>query len=242
MNLIRASQARKRLREFSSKSQVQIIQRFFKVQSGGYSEHDQFIGVKVPDTRKVAKEFKGLPLQGVKVLLVSKIHEERLLALIILVNRSQRADPKELKDLAGFYLRNLKHVNNWDLVDVSAEHLLGRYFFSQCSYSETRKILSRLARSKDLWERRISILATFHFIRQKEFKPTFEMAHILLQDEHDLIHKAVGWMLREAGNRDLKAEEDFLRHRYRKMPRTMLRYAIERFPEKRRRAYLKGLV
>jgi len=236
-----ASAARKRLRDFSSIQNAKAAKWFFKTGDGGYSEHDRFIGVKVPNTRTVAKEFRQLPLPEVQNLLRSKIHEERLLALIILVNRSKKASPEELKAITDFYLKNRKHVNNWDLVDVSAEHLLGTYLFQQPIQAQ-RKILVRLAKSSDLWEKRISILTTFHFIRKKEFQLTLQIADLLLNDDHDLIHKAVGWMLREVGNRSLPVEEKFLRTRYMKMPRTMLRYAIEKFPEKRRQAYLKGLI
>jgi 3-methyladenine DNA glycosylase AlkD len=234
-----SSSARKRLRDFSSLKNAQVAKWFFKTDDGCYGAHDRFIGVKVPDTRLVAKEFRELPLTELQSLLSSKIHEERLLALIILVNRSKKAEPSGLKKLTAFYLKNRKHVNNWDLVDVSAEHLLGAFLFAK-SPAKTDSLLLKLARSKDLWERRISIIATFYFIRRKSFVPTFQIADILLLDEEDLIHKAVGWMLREAGNRDHPAEVKFLARRYHKMPRTMLRYAIEKFPEKLRKQYLNG--
>ncbi len=236
-----AANARQRLRDFSSLQQAKTAQWFFKTEDGSYGAHDRFIGVKVPDTRLVAKEFRALPLGELQSLLRSKIHEERLLALIILVNRSKKSDPAELKKLTDFYLKNLKHVNNWDLVDVSAEYLLGAFLFSK-SETKTDPLLRKLAKSKDLWERRISILATFYFIRRKSYRPTFEIAEILLKDPEDLIHKAVGWMLREAGNRDHAAEIGFLKGRYQNMPRTMLRYAIEKFPEQKRLSYLKGTV
>jgi 3-methyladenine DNA glycosylase AlkD len=239
---ISARHARRRLRQFSSSKNAKIAGWFFKTEDGGYSAHDRFIGVRVPKTRVIAKEFQDLKLSETQSLLKSKIHEERLLALIILVNRTKKAEAKLQKDLTKFYLKNLKHVNNWDLVDVSAEHLLGSYLFHQTNPSQTKTILSKLAKSKNLWFRRVSIIATFYFIRKNEFSPTLQIAKVLLNDHHDLIHKAVGWMIRETGNRNLKAEEIFLKTCYKKMPRTMLRYAIEKFPEKRRLAYLRGQV
>ncbi|MGZ5278540.1 MAG: DNA alkylation repair protein [Pseudobdellovibrionaceae bacterium] len=236
-----AVQARKRLREFSSQKNLAAAKWFFKTDDGCYSEHDRFIGVKVPNTRVVAKEFHSLNLTQIKSLLQSKIHEERLLALIILVQRAKKAEPTELKELTDFYLANLKHVNNWDLVDVSAEPLLGAFLFTQPP-ARALTLLSKFARSSDLWYRRVSIIATFYFIRRNSFAITLKIADLLLNDDQDLIHKAVGWMLREAGNRDIGLEQKFLKTRYRKMPRTMLRYAIEKFPEKTRQAYLKGIV
>jgi len=236
-----AAQARIRLREFSSQKNAAAVSWFFKTDDGCYSEHDRFIGVKVPNTRIVAKEFRGLNLKQIQSLLQSKIHEERLLALIILVQRAKNAESAELKSLTDFYLANLNHVNNWDLVDVSAEYLLGAFLFTEPS-SRALTILTKLARSRDLWRRRVSIIATFYLIRRRNLNLTYKIADLLLNDEHDLIHKAVGWMLREAGNRDLSSERKFLQTRYQKMPRTMLRYAIEKFPEKTRKAYLKGTV
>ncbi len=236
-----AATAKKRLRDFATDKNAQIARWFFKTGKGGYSEHDRFIGVKVPNTRLVAKEFLDLPLSQIQILFKSKIHEERLLALVILVLRSKKANPKTLAMLYQFYTKNIQHVNNWDLVDLSAEHVMGRHLFRQ-PRKHVEKILRKLALSSDLWKKRISILTTFHFIREKDFQMTLQMADLLLEDEHDLIHKAVGWMLREVGNRDLKTEENFLRSRYRKMPRTMLRYAIEKFPEAKRQKYLKGQI
>jgi 3-methyladenine DNA glycosylase AlkD len=232
-----AAEARLRLREFSSRRNAETAGWFFKTGDGCYGADDRFVGVRVPDTRVVAREFRDLSLLQIRSLLSSKIHEERLLALIVLVNRARKSPPADLQMYSGFYLRNLDHVNNWDLVDVSAEHLLGGYLFT-LSNASAERALSKLARSRDLWRRRVSIIATFYFIRRGSFALTFKIADLLLADEEDLIHKAVGWMLREVGNRDLDAEERFLRSRYKKMPRTMLRYAIEKFQETKRRRYL----
>ncbi len=232
-----AADAQKKIRSLASAEQAANLARFFKTGPGQYGEGDQFLGVKVPATRKVAREFKGLPLSEVETLLHSDIHEERLLALIILVLQFDKADKKARKQVFDLYVGNTEHINNWDLVDLSAPQIVGGYLESR-----SRKPLDRLARSASLWERRISIVATHWFIRHDDFADTLRIARILLKDEHDLIHKAVGWMLREVGKRDLAALEGFLRPHYRTMPRTMLRYAIERFPEKKRQAYLKGTV
>ena len=230
-----AADARKKIRSLASNEQAAILARFFKTGPGQYGEGDQFLGVKVPATRKVAREFKSLALSEVEMLLHSEIHEERLLALIILVLQFEKADKTTRKQIFDCYVGNTEHINNWDLVDLSAPQIVGGYLEAR-----SRKPLDRLARSASLWERRISIVATHWFIRRDDFADTLRIARILLNDEHDLIHKAVGWMLREVGKRDLAALEGFLGPHYHTMPRTMLRYAIERFPEKKRQAYLKG--
>jgi 3-methyladenine DNA glycosylase AlkD len=202
-----------------------------------YPKDDRFIFVRVPDTRRVAREFRDMPLPQLRKLLLSKIHEERLLALIILVNRARKSSESELAELSAFYLRHLDHVDNWDLVDTSAEHLLGAFLFTKPAVLARKRLLD-LARSSDLWRRRVSMVATFYYIRRGRFAETFAVADVLLNDREDLIHKAVGWMLREVGNRDLRLEEEFLKPRYHNMPRTMLRYAIEKFPEPKRQRYL----
>ena len=207
------------------------MQRFFKTGPGEYGEGDVFLGATVPQARKVAKSHHSCDLDTVRELLHSKIHEERLVGLLILVHKYDSGE----KGIAEFYLEHLKHVNNWDLVDLTAPIILGGHLFST-----SRSLLYRLARSKSLWERRIAIVATYYFIRSDDFGDTLKIAEILLGDDHDLIHKAVGWMLREVGKRDLSALENFLvRHRAR-MPRTMLRYAIECLPEKKRKFYMTG--
>jgi len=196
-----------------------------------------FIGVKVPEQRIVAKQHKNLSLSEVKKLLTSKIHEHRLTALLILTYQFPKLDEKQKQKIADFYLKHTKYINNWDLIDLSAPRILGSFL-----QNKDRSVLYRLAKSKSLWEKRISILSTFCFIYNQDFKDSLAISKILLNDDHDLIHRAVGWALREVGNRNLKAEETFLKKHYKKMPRTMLRYAIEKFPEPKRLAYLYGKV
>ncbi len=217
-------------------SQVAVIsQRFFKTGPGEYGEGDLFLGIKVPVLRRLAREFCAAEATVALALLSSRFHEERVFALLLLMQRYKQADEVERENLYRAYLANTAHINNWDLVDVSAPHIVG--FHLQI---RSRSVLQQLAVSSDLWERRIAIVSTLHFIRSNEFADTLQIAEMLLHDEHDLIHKAVGWMLREVGKRDQSAEEAFLRMHYRAMPRTMLRYAIERFPENLRLQYLRG--
>ena len=183
------------------------------------------------------REFENLPSRGILSLLHSRFHEERLLALLILVRLFERGDDAERQRIHNLYLENTRYINNWDLVDLTAEHIVGAYLMDK-----SKQPLHDLARSTLLWERRIAIVATFHFIRRSEFGPTLRVAGMLLSDTEDLIHKATGWMLREVGKRDMEQEESFLREHYRRMPRTMLRYAIERFPERKRQRYLRGTI
>jgi 3-methyladenine DNA glycosylase AlkD len=232
-----AKAAQQRLRSLGCPEQAAIVARFFKTGPGQYGEGDRFIGVKVPEIRKVAKEFKSLRLPEVECLLHSEVHEERLLGLVILVGQFEKGDDATRKPIYGLYLANTRFVNNWDLVDLSAPQIVGGYLESR-----SRKPLDRLAKSASLWERRISILATLWFIRRGDFADTLGIAEKLLGDREDLIHKAVGWMLREVGKRDVAVLEDFLGDHCRVMPRTMLRYAIERFPEEKRRKYMNGPV
>ena len=224
-----------RLRSLANPQDASSLIRFFKTGPGEYGEGDVFIGVRVPVTRKVAKDFKGLPLGEVECLLRSPIHEERQAALLILVMQATKADAETQKAIYDLYLANTKFVNNWDLVDVSAPRIVGAYLADK-----SRRPLYRLAKSSWLWDRRISILATQHFIRQAEFADTLKLAEILLGDGEDLMHKAVGWMLREVGERDVVVLEGFLDRHCRVMPRTMLRYAIEKLPETKRKAYMRG--
>ena len=232
-----ANEATEALRLHATDERAEASSRFFKTGPGEYGEGDRFLGVNVPDTRRVCRAFRDMPLGEVTKLLSSPWHEERLLALFILVWQFQRAEPKAQRKIYRFYLRHLRFINNWDLVDSSAEHVIGAYLFER-----DKEQLYRWAKSRDLWKRRIAVMATFHFIKRGNYQPTLALAEILLNDPHDLMHKAVGWMLREIGNRDRTVEEDFLRKHYPQMPRTMLRYAIEKFPEKKRQAYLKGRV
>jgi 3-methyladenine DNA glycosylase AlkD len=229
----------RKLRKHADPSSVEILQRFFKTGPGQYGEGDRFIGVKVPGVRAVCRECRGAPLEAIETLLRSSIHEERTLALLMLVDAFKRGDEGERRRIYELYLANTKFINNWDLVDCSAAQIVGGWL-----HGRSKAPLTRLAKSRSLWERRIAIIATFDGIRRGEFDETFRIADLLLldEDEHDLIHKAVGWMLREVGKRDGAAERAFLATRYKKMPRTMLRYAIERFPEKERRKYLNGEV
>lgn len=227
---------KKDLKKVSSKKRAETNARYFKSGPGEYGEGDIFMGVDTPSQRSVAKKyFKEISLKESIELLKSKIHEERATALMILVLKYEKGDEKE--KIYNLYLKNTKYINNWDLVDTSAEDIVGAFLFKK-----SKAPLTKLAKSKDLWEKRISIIATFRFIKENKFSETLRIAKILLNDEHDLIHKAVGWMLREVGNRDLPTEEKFLKQYYKTMPRTMLRYAIEKFPEPKRQRYLKGLV
>lgn len=196
------------------------------------------LGIPVPAQRKVAKKHKALPLTEIKKLLAAKEHEFRFVGLVILVSQYQKADSTGKKKIAKFYLGNLQYVNNWDLVDTSAPQIIGDHFFNHDKRSGAAR-LRTLARSKNLWERRVAIVATQYFIRMNEHEITMEIAEMLLGDKHDLIHKASGWMLREVGKRDVKALEKFLDMHKSRMPRTMLRYAIERFPQSRRQEYLR---
>jgi len=214
------------------------LSRFFKTGPGQYGEGDVFLGIRVPVIRKFSKKYASeITLNSVHKLIQSRYHEERLLALLIMVQQFKTSDTAEQKDLYDLYLSSTEYINNWDLVDLSSLHIVGGWLETR-----NRRPLYRLAESKDLWEKRIAILATFHFIRKNDFVDTMAIAEKLRNDRHDLIHKAVGWMLREVGNRDLATEEEFLGKYYKEMPRTMLRYAIERFPEPLRLAYLKGNV
>lgn len=208
-------------------------QRFFKTGKGEYAEGDKFLGIRVPDLRKCAKEYCDIPIENTLELLRSPFHEARLLALFIMVKRYISKDSTEKGCIYKSYLSHTAYINNWDLVDCSAEHIVGARLFNG-----DKGPIYRLAVSNSLWERRIAVMATFHFIKRNQFSDTLAVAGLLLKDPEDLIHKAAGWMLREVGKRDIRAEEEFLAEFCRKMPRTMLRYAIEKFPETKRKAYL----
>jgi 3-methyladenine DNA glycosylase AlkD len=233
----RPSAIQKELRTLASADTATILQGFFKTGKGQYGEGDIFLGIKVPVLRALAKQHRNAKLEAIQTLLDSKYHEERLFALLLLMQFYQQADEAQQQTAYDLYLGNTHRINNWDLVDVSAPHIVGRHL-----QGRPRNVLLTLARSSSLWERRIAIVSTFHFIRMNDFGDTLRIAEALLGDGHDLMHKAVGWMLREVGKRDLVAEEDFLLQHYSSMPRTMLRYAIERFPEPKRKNYLYGKV
>ncbi len=222
------------LRRAASPAKAAVLQRFFKTGKGEYGEGDVFLGVTVPEQRRLARRFSSLELPAIAELLNSRVHEERLTALLILVNRFAKAAPAERRRIYGFYMRHRQRVNNWDLVDSSAPYIVGPYLEGRGT-----AVLERLARSRNVWDRRIAMLATFDAIRRGDAGPALRIAAMLLADEHDLIHKAAGWMLREVGKRCGAAVlEEFLASHGGTMPRTMLRYAIERFPEARRREYL----
>jgi len=225
------------LRRRANAARVPVLQRFFKTGPGEYAAGDVFIGVTVPDLRAVCREYRDAGLPEMLELLASPVHEERLLALMMMVEAFKRGTDREKRDIYRLYLASTTSVNNWDLVDTSAPQIVGAWLFTR-----SRAPLRRLARSGSVWERRIAIVATHFFIRQGEVDDTFQIADLLLADDHDLIHKAAGWMLREAGKRAPAAERRFLKPRCRRMPRTMLRYAIERFPEAERRRYLAGTI
>lgn len=224
---------KKDLKKLSSPKKAKELGRFFKTGKGEYGEGDIFLGITVPQTRKIAKKYFNFNCQDIQELLNSKFHEERLAALLILIENFKNS-PEEIKyNIVNFYLSNTKNINNWDLVDLSASHILGNYLSDK-----PKDLLFQLAKSASLWEKRIAIISTYTFIKNNQFQDTFQIAELLLNEPHDLLHKAVGWMLREIGKKDMKAEEDFLKAHYRTMPRTMLRYAIEKFPENKRKAYL----
>jgi len=226
---------RTKLRRLGSKERAKVSQRFFKTGPGEYGEGDIFLGIKVPDLRKLAKEYQDIPLPEVRQLLKSPVHEERLFALFVLVQAYAKGNASVKERIYELYLKHTRFVNNWDLVDTSAEHIVGHFLANR-----SKEPLYALAQSPVLWERRIAIMSTFYFVKRHEFAETLKISKMLLSDAEDLIHKAVGWMLREIGKRDLPTEENFLKRHYQKMPRTMLRYAIERFPEPKRQRYLKG--
>ncbi|MCD6055386.1 MAG: hypothetical protein K0R12_348 [Gammaproteobacteria bacterium] len=207
---------------------------FFKTGKGDYAEFDRFRGIKVPDLRKIARKYEDIPLNDLQLLIQSTINEERLLALIILTRRYAKTTQKDKEILYQFYILNLRYVNNWNLVDASAHLIMGEYL-----WKKPKRVLMELAHSDILWERRIAIVSTWCFIKKGDLLWTFKVATLLLKDPHDLIHKAVGWMLREAGKKDKHQLVDFLNQHKTAMPRTMLRYAIERFPERERKTYLK---
>ena len=231
------STLKKELKKLGNPKKAKILQGFFKTGKGEYGEGDVFLGISVPDSRKISLKYKDLPPSDIEKLLESKIHEERLIALLILVHNFQHTNEKQ--KIYNFYLKHTKYINNWDLVDLSAHYIVGAYL-----NDKPKNILLKLAKSKSIWDKRIAIISTYYFIRnQKSAEWTFKISEILLNDKHDLIHKAVGWMLREVGkNISQKVEEEFLIKYYKKMPRTMLRYAIERFPIDLKSKYLNGMV
>lgn len=211
--------------------------QFFKAFEGGYGEGDLFLGIRVPELRKIARKYRDLELSEVSKLLKNPYHEIRLTAVFIMVYNAQNGDETECNEAAEFLLRNLEGINNWDLVDSSCPYILGPYF-----ENKEKTLLYSFADSPNIWKRRISIMTCFHFIKNDDFKDALNICKVLLDDDHDLVHKATGWMLREIGNRDREVEEEFLAKYYKKMPRTMLRYAIEKFENPIRQQYLQGQI
>jgi 3-methyladenine DNA glycosylase AlkD len=235
-----SNQTKKIIKQLQNLGDAKIAahsQRFFKTGKGQYGEGDLFLGIRVPVIRKCVRQYRAISLEDTLELLRSPFHEARLLALLILVAKycSKKSSPAEQEAIYRAYLENTEFINNWDLVDSSAERIVGAHLFAQ-----DREPIYGLVNSNSLWERRIGVMATFHFIKNGDFKDTLAIAQLLLDDQEDLIHKASGWMLREVGNRDRKVEEGFLVAHYKKMPRTMLRYAIEKFPQSQREAFLRG--
>lgn len=226
-------QLKRELVQLKDPDKAKNLSRFFKTEKGQYGEGDVFLGISVPDQRKVAKKYVELSLNDLQELLNSKYHEHRFTALLILISKYRNSNRIEKEEVFNFYLKNTKNINNWDLVDLTAPKILGEYLLNK-----KRTILYTLAKSNNLWERRISVLSTFTFIRNNDFKDALSISELLLRDKHDLIHKAVGWALREIGKRDQTVEERFLKKHYFHMPRTMLRYAIEKFNDEKRNKYL----
>ena len=223
------------LENYKNPLRAKHSQRFFKTGRGEYGEGDIFWGIKTPILRSLAKKYSNLTLAEIKKLLDSPVHDQRFLGLAILINQYKKADSKLRKSIYRFYLKNIHAVNNWDLVDISCHHIIGNYLLNK-----PKTLLYDYSKSKDLWLRRISIISTFAFIRTDQFPPTLTISHALLNDNHDLIHKAVGWMLREVGKKNQLILEKFLDKYVKKMPRTMLRYSIEKFDEPKRQYYLKN--
>lgn len=228
---------KKDLLTLANPQKAQDLQRFFKTGPGQYGEGDVFLGITVPKSHLVATKYKDLPLSQIGKLLKSKIHEERLIALLILVGQFKKGTPAQREKIFRFYLKSTPYINNWDLVDLSAHKIVGEYLLEKDTST-----LDKLARSQNLWEKRIAIVATFQFIAAGKLERTLEISRPLLSDPHDLIHKAIGWMLREVGKKDQKTLEDFLKQNYKNLPRTTLRYAIERFSPALRQKYLSGKI
>ncbi|MBN1645458.1 DNA alkylation repair protein [Candidatus Woesearchaeota archaeon] len=227
----------KDLHRLKDNIRAESCSRYFKTGKGDYGEGDKFLGLTMGQQRQIAKKYTALTLPEIQKLLAAKEHESRMTGLFILINKYDKTQFDERKRIYEFYLKNTRSINNWDLVDCTAHRIVGKFIRNHDPLEHLT--LYRLAKSKSMWERRISIISCFEFIRNNDFEHALKIAEILLNDDHDLIHKAVGWMLREIGKRDIKVEEEFLKKNYQQMPRTMLRYAIEHFSEKKRQFYMK---
>jgi 3-methyladenine DNA glycosylase AlkD len=224
------------IKKLSNKKRAAVMQRFFKTGEGEYGFGDVFAGLTVPQSRELALKYKDLDFEDIYKLLRSEIHEERLIALLILVHNFQKQELLQRR-IYEFYMKNIKFVNNWDLVDLSSDKIVGGYLIDK-----PKAVLFKLAKSQNVWERRIAMIATFNFIKNGIFDDAIKIAEELIEDQNDLIQKAVGWMLREIGKRDLKTEDAFLKKHYKSMGRTALRYSIERLPENTRKKYLLGTI
>ncbi|MFT4303875.1 MAG: DNA alkylation repair protein [Candidatus Woesearchaeota archaeon] len=239
MNINKTIKAERIIKELKLKSNLErknILQRFFKTGKGEYGEGDIFLGVTVPEIRKIAKKYSSISFIEINKILKTRIHEQRLVALLILVEKYDKSNQKQKEIIFNFYIKNTKYINNWDLIDVTAPKIIGDYIFHN---SNKKRILYEFAKSNNLWKKRISIISTYYFIKNQRYNETLIISKILLFDKHDLIHKAVGWMLREVGKQEQKILEIFLKEYFHNMPRTMLRYAIEKFPEKKQKYYLR---
>lgn len=232
---MKAADVKKKLQGIADAEKAVILGRFFKTGKGEYGEGDIFIGIKVPDQRSVAREFRDLPLPELQKLLSDSIHECRLTALMILVDKYSKSDSQARDEIFNFYLANTLHINNWDLVDLSCEKIVGRHLYTTGS---DRKILYGLASHDYLWDQRIAVISTYWFIKNREYDDTLKLCEYFLGHRHDLIHKATGWMLREAGKRDVTVLRSFLDRHAAVMPRTMLRYSIEKLDETERKKYM----
>ena len=223
------------LQSHANPEKAKLYQRFFKTEKSQYGEGDIFIGLTVPEQRTIAKKYQDISLPKLQQLIKSKIHEHRLTALLILTYKYKKSKEKDKEEIFNFYLKNLKHVNNWDLVDLTAPNIVGEFLLDK-----DKKPIYQLVQSNSLWEKRIAIISTLYFIKHNQFEDTLAISELLLKDKHDLIHKAVGWMLREVGKKDKRVLDNFLKQHYKEIPRTALRYALEKHPEDERKKWLKG--
>jgi 3-methyladenine DNA glycosylase AlkD len=229
----KAENIKKELYKIADKEKAIHLSRFFKTGKGEYGEGDIFIGIRVPDQRKIAKLLPDTPLSEIENLLDDPVHEFRLTALLILIEMYKKADEEEKEKIVKFYLKKTSGINNWDLVDLSAPQIIGNYY-----YSRNRDKLYQLVKSTNLWEQRIAVVSTYYFIKRKDFSEILAFSEILLEHKHDLIHKATGWMLREAGKMDINVLRNFLDKYHKTMPRTMLRYSIEKLDNSERQKYM----
>jgi 3-methyladenine DNA glycosylase AlkD len=231
---------KKELNSYSNSDKIEDFKRFFKTKKGEYGYGDKFLGIKVPNNRKVIKKYyKEISFDDTQKFISSPFHEERLFGFLTLVYKykTKTISNDEKEYIYSLFLNNIEHLNNWDLIDTTVPHVMGNYLLNQ-----DKALLYDFAKSDNLWERRISIIATFEFIKNNSFQDTLDIADILINDKEDLIQKAVGWMLREVGKKDFEVLESFLNPRYKNMPRTMLRYSIEKFDENLRQSYIKGTI